>query len=149
MLCYTAISLKKAHPDQDCPFWPTPLCPSKVLICRVACVGCPVFSAGVCSVLSSWKGWHCIVSIPLRTGNQSTELHCLPVWCLLFFFPTPHIYIFFFYQTVIFQERNHQHQLLLSQDAFRCVTSDKQAIIRNSLFWITGLQGSCPTASAA
>jgi len=145
MLCYTAISLKKKRPilTKIAHFGPH-LCPSKVLICRVACVVCPVCSDGVCRVLSSWKGWHCIVSFPLRTGNQSTELNCLPVCCLLFFFPS-YIYIFF-YPTIICQEGNHQHQLLLSQDAFRCVTSDKQAIIRNSLLWITRLQGSCPTA---
>lgn len=91
MLCYTAISLKKKRPilTKIAHFGPH-LCPSKVLICRVACVVCPVCSDGVCRVLSSWKGWHCIVSLPLRTGNRTQ----LPA-CLLpaFFFSL--IYIFF------------------------------------------------------
>lgn len=95
MLCYAAISLKKKRPilTKIAHFGPH-LCPSKVLICRVACVVCPVCSDGVCRVLSSWKGWHCIVSLPLRTGNRTQ----LPACLLPAFFFFPHIYIFSFIQ---------------------------------------------------
>lgn len=63
---------------------------------------------------------------------------CLPGACFFLYFfsyssPAPPPSLFIFSTIVIFWDGNHQHQLLLSQDAFRCVTSDKQAIIRNSL----------------
>lgn len=76
-------------------------------------------------------------------GDRETlELSCLPGACLLFFFIFKSFYLCYNY---IFWEGNHQHQLLLSQDAFRCVTSDKEAIM-SSLLLDHQAEGSCPAA---
>lgn len=74
-------------------------------------------------------GTVCVISFEDRETVSRTQLpaSCLPGACFFF------LNLFIFYTIVVFWEGNHQHQLLLSQDAFRGVTSDKQAIIRNSL----------------
>lgn len=102
----------------------------------------------------------CVTSLENR---ETPELSYLPgaCWGLGFFFAWVGFFVHLFWvvclfacfvfvlffnlcYSYIFREGNHQHHLL-SQDAFRCVTSDKQAIM-SSLPLDHQAEGSCPAA---
>lgn len=90
---------------------------------------CPYLS--VCLQSAEQLVWLLLWVCNFLWGQRNSRTQ-LPAWCLFASFG----FFFCFFNlcyNCIFWEGNHQHQLLLSQDAFRCVTSDKQAIISSLL----------------
>lgn len=88
------------------------------------CLVCPVCRMQGAEQLP-WLA-QCVISFE-KGGNSQQHSDHQQVACLV-----PAFFFNFLYNCN-HSGGKHQHQLLLSQDAFRCVTSDKQAIIRNSL----------------